>query len=44
MPALNAPAVENAIVFNNVTPRVGFTYALNESRKTIVRGSYAAFA
>ncbi len=44
MPALNAPPVEDAIVFNNVTPRVGFTYALNESRKTIVRGSYAAFA
>ena len=44
LPALDAPAVENAIVYNNVTPRVGFTYALNESRKTIVRGSYAAFA
>ena len=36
--------IENAIVYNNVTPRVGFTYALNESRKTILRGSYAAFA
>ena len=44
LPALTAPAVDDAIVFNNVTPRVGFTYALNESRKTIVRGSYAAFA
>jgi hypothetical protein len=44
LPALTAPGVENAIVFNNVTPRVGFTYALNESRKTIARGSYAAFA
>jgi hypothetical protein len=44
LPALNAPAVENAIVFNNVTPRIGFTYAVTESRKTILRGSYAAFA
>ena len=44
LPALDAPAVDNAIVYNNVTPRVGFTYALDESRKTIVRGSYAAFA
>ena len=44
LPALEAPGIENAIVYNNVTPRVGFTYALNESRKTILRGSYAAFA
>jgi hypothetical protein len=44
MPALTAPAVHNAIVWNTVTPRLGLTYALNESRKTIVRGSYAIFA
>ena len=44
LPALEAPGIENAIVYNNVTPRVGVTYAVNESRKTILRGSYAAFA
>jgi Carboxypeptidase regulatory-like domain len=44
MPALTAPEVKNAIVFNTITPRVGFTYALNESRRTIARGSYAMFA
>ena len=33
-----APALEDAIVFNTPGPRVGFTYALNESRKTQVRG------
>jgi hypothetical protein len=44
LPALTAPAIENAIVFNNITPRVGVTYALNQSRKTVIRGSYAAFA
>jgi hypothetical protein len=44
LPALSAPGIKNAIVYNNVTPRVGFTYAVNQSRKTIVRGSYAAFA
>ncbi|HEY7501947.1 MAG TPA: carboxypeptidase regulatory-like domain-containing protein [Vicinamibacterales bacterium] len=44
LPALTAPAIKNAIVYNNVTPRVGFTYALNQSRKTIARASYAAFA
>jgi hypothetical protein len=44
LPALNAPAVKNAIVWNTVTPRVGVTYALTDSRKTIARGSYAMFA
>jgi len=44
LPALNAPGIKNAIVYNNLTPRVGVTYALNQARKTIVRGSYAAFA
>ncbi len=44
LPALSAPGIENAIVYNNITPRVGLTYALNESRKTVLRGSYAAFA
>ena len=44
LPALTAPAVKDALVFNVITPRLGFTYALNESRKTIVRGSYAQFA
>jgi hypothetical protein len=44
LPALTAPGIKDAIVYNNLTPRLGFTYAMNESRKTIVRGSYAAFA
>lgn len=44
LPALNAPAVQNAIVWNSVTPRVGITYALTEDRKTIARASYSMFA
>jgi Carboxypeptidase regulatory-like domain len=44
MPALNAPAFKNAIVWNTITPRLGVTYALNKSRRTVVRGSYAIFA
>ena len=44
LPALDAPAVKDAIVWNTVTPRVGVTYALNESRKTIARASYSTFA
>jgi hypothetical protein len=43
LPELTAPAVKNAIDANLLTPRLGFTYALNETRKTIVRGSYAMF-
>jgi hypothetical protein len=42
--AFTAPALDNAITFNTPGPRLGFTYALNESRKTQVRGSYAMFA
>jgi hypothetical protein len=36
--------LKNAVVWNSVTPRLGVTYALDESRKTILRGSYAMFA
>ena len=42
--ALDGPAKSNVVVWNSVTPRVGLTYALNESRKTILRASYAMFA
>jgi hypothetical protein len=41
---LTGSAQDNVVVWNSVTPRVGVTYALNESRKTILRGSYAMFA
>ncbi len=44
MPAITAPAVDNAYVFNTVGPRVGLTYALDEGRKTVARASYALFA
>jgi hypothetical protein len=44
LPDLTAPAVEDAIVYNSIAPRVGLTYALNDSRKTLARASYAAFA
>jgi hypothetical protein len=44
MPALSAPAVKGVYKWNNLTPRVGFTYAVDDARKTIVRGSYAMFA
>jgi Carboxypeptidase regulatory-like domain len=44
LPAISATAVKNAVVWNSVVPRLGVTYALDESRKTILRGSYAMFA
>jgi hypothetical protein len=44
LPAVTASPVPNAYTFNTVTPRVGITYALDESRKTVARASYAMFA
>ena len=44
LPALSTPAADGVFVWNSLTPRVGFTLAVGEARKTIVRGSYAMFA
>ena len=44
LPAIDSPAIENAYDFKNLTPRVGLTYALDASHKTIGRVSYAMFA
>jgi Carboxypeptidase regulatory-like domain len=44
MPAIVAPAVPDAIVWNSVSPRVGVNFSVDEARKTQLRGSYALFA
>ena len=44
LPALSTPAVGGVFTWNSVTPRVGLALAVDEARKTIVRGSYAMFA
>jgi hypothetical protein len=44
LPAVTAPTVKDAVVWNTLSPRVGASYALDDSRKTLVRGSYASFA
>ncbi len=44
LPALSATPVDDAIVVNAITPRVGLTYALDSNHKTIARASYAMFA
>jgi hypothetical protein len=44
LPALTVTAVKNAVKWNLVTPRIGFTAAIDPNRKTLVRASYAMFA
>ncbi|MEZ5316608.1 MAG: carboxypeptidase regulatory-like domain-containing protein [Vicinamibacterales bacterium] len=44
LPAITAPAVKNAVVWNTITPRIGVAYALGAERKTLVRASYSMFA
>ncbi|HVZ19468.1 MAG TPA: TonB-dependent receptor, partial [Vicinamibacterales bacterium] len=44
LPAVQAPGVKNAVVWNTVSPRAGMTYSLGGDRKTQLRASYAAFA
>jgi hypothetical protein len=44
LPALTAGAQDSVVVYNTLTPRLGVTYALNDSRRTIVRASYGMFA
>lgn len=41
---ISAKGVDNAVEWNSFTPRLGVTYALDESRKTQVRASYGIFA
>ncbi|HEX3645268.1 MAG TPA: TonB-dependent receptor [Vicinamibacterales bacterium] len=44
LPAVSSPAIDDVFVWTKLTPRVGVTVALDEARRTIVRGSYAMFA
>lgn len=44
LPDLQSTALKNAILWNSVTPRVSISYALDQNRKTLLRGSYALFA
>jgi hypothetical protein len=43
LPAITAPGVPGAIKQSLPQPRLGFTYAVDEKRKTIVKGSYSLF-
>ena len=44
LPALDFAGSGVGASWDNISPRVGFTYALNESRKTVLRASYARYA
>lgn len=44
LPALNTRDIAGVFTWNSLTPRVGFTLAVDDAQKTIVRGSYAMFA
>jgi hypothetical protein len=44
LPGVDAPAVNNAVVMNTWSPRVGATYALDDNHRTQIRGSYSSFA
>jgi hypothetical protein len=44
LPAATATPVSNVYDFNTFNPRVGMTYALDDSSKTVARASYALFA
>lgn len=43
LPAVTAPGVSNALVYKLWQPRAGITYALDKSRKTQLRATYAMF-
>lgn len=44
LPDRTSTARDNVLEFSAVTPRVGLTYALDDTRRTIARASYSAFA
>jgi hypothetical protein len=44
LPALTFDGNTPGIEWKDISPRVSFTYALDEGRKTVLRGSYARYA
>ena len=44
LPSLSFDGTAPTIDWNDISPRVGVTYALDERRKTVLRASYARYA
>jgi hypothetical protein len=43
LPAVSFPGADPGVKFNNVSPRVGFTYDVSGNGKTIARANYAMY-
>jgi len=43
LPAISAPALDKLIDLNLFSPRIGATYALDQTGRTLLRGSYGMF-
>jgi hypothetical protein len=44
LPTIDYAGGAGKVTWNDFSPRVGFTYALDDSRRTLVRGSFARYA
>jgi len=44
LPAVNFPGGSTPFTWNDISPRVGVTIALDDAKKTIVRGNYGRYA
>jgi hypothetical protein len=44
VPGLSFSGYDTPFTWNNISPRAGITYALDESRKTVARASYSRYA
>src|SRR4029078_8832611 len=44
LPALDYPGGDTLIKWNDLSPRVGLTYALDDARKTVLRASFSRYA
>jgi hypothetical protein len=43
MPAINFPGIDSGVVWNDISPRLGFTYDLSGIGKSLLRGSYSVY-
>ena len=43
LPTVNFPGADPGIAFNNISPRLGFTYDLKGDGKTLAKGNYASY-
>jgi hypothetical protein len=44
LPSIDYAGGAGKVTWNDFSPRVGFTYALDDSRRTLVRGSFARYS